>query len=96
MEVKLPAQSLTASNRNQTHVIGLFKVFIFVGYCSFVAIAKRKYVGSCDRLENLSVWGGYDWFHCTQKVSLVIELGSEVEVCAKFEVTVLCVMSAPF
>lgn len=41
-EVKLPAQSLTASNGNQTHFIGLFKVIIYVGYCSFVVIAKRK------------------------------------------------------
>lgn len=50
---KLPAQSLTASNRNQTHVIGLLKVIMYLGYCSFVAIAKRKYVDSCDGLENL-------------------------------------------
>lgn len=85
---------MTASNRNQTHVIGLFKIIIFVGYCSFVAIAKRKYVSSFDGLENLYEEGMTSFI--VPKSESCDWVGSEVEMYAKFEITVLCVMSAPF
>lgn len=75
-EVKLLVQSLTANYWSQTHVIGLFKV-INMCIAAVLLPLKRKPVGSCESLENVCIGRIWLHFHCTQKVNLVIELGSD-------------------
>lgn len=84
-EVKLPAQSLTETKHMSLDSSKYLYLWVI---SSFVAIAKRKYVGICEGLENLYGEGMTGFI--VPKVNLVILLGSEVEVYAKFEVTVLC------